>query len=146
MQQLGAEVAVAQSLHDGVGLDAAVAHGDAGAAHQVAVAAPVEFLGKLAPEHCDGRAVAIGRRHAGAADLQYRLVQLGQAMQGELAFAVEASQPARGKVVQQAGGGDQLAAGQVTHTDMSAVAVEIVHVQPSSAPCSRASNSLLNTR
>ena len=100
MQQLGAEVAVAQPLHDGVGLNTTVAHGDAGAAHQVAVTAPIEFLGQFAPEHGDGCAVAIGRRHAGAADFQYRLVQLRQAMQGELAFAVEASQPARGKVVQ----------------------------------------------
>ncbi len=50
-------------------------------------------------------------------------------MQGELAFAVEAAQLASGKVIQQAGGGDQFAAGQVTHADMPAVAIEIVHVQ-----------------
>jgi hypothetical protein len=38
-QVFGAQVAFAQALHDRVGLHAAVLHRDAGAAHQVAVAA-----------------------------------------------------------------------------------------------------------
>ena len=79
-QVLGAQVAFAQTLHDGVGLHAAVLHGNAGAPHQVVVAAFVEHFGELAPEHGNGAAIAIGRVDAGTAQLRDRpLVAAGRA-------------------------------------------------------------------
>ncbi|MNE03203.1 hypothetical protein D3C80_956980 [compost metagenome] len=126
---LGAQVALAQALHHRAGLDAAVAHGDAGATHQVAVAALVEDLRQGAPQHGDGGAVAVLGGDAGAADLQARAVELGEAVQAELVLAVEAPQFARGVVVEQAGGGDQRAAGQVAHAQVAAVDVETVAVE-----------------
>lgn len=125
----GAQVAVAQALHDRVGLHAAILHGDAGAAHQVAVTAFVEHLCQLAPEYGDGAAVAVVGIDAGAAQFKDRALQLQQAMQAELFFAVEAPQAAGGLVVEQAGGGHQLPGGQVTYADVAAVDVVVVHVQ-----------------
>ncbi|MNM86022.1 hypothetical protein D3C81_981650 [compost metagenome] len=50
-------------------------------------------------------------------------------MQAELVLAVEAAQLAGGGVVEQAGGGDQFAAGEVAHAEMAAVGVEAVAVE-----------------
>jgi hypothetical protein len=54
---------------------------------------------------------------------------LQQAVQAEFFFAVEAPQAAGGLVVEQAGGGHQFAGVQVTHADVAAVDVVVVHVQ-----------------
>ncbi|CAM5614920.1 hypothetical protein SSTU70S_06875 [Stutzerimonas stutzeri] len=122
-------MAFAQALHDRLRLHAAIAHGDAGAAHQVAVAALVEHLGQLAPEHGNGRAVAIGGIHAGAADLQHRLVQRRQPVQTELLLAVEMADAPRSEVIEQARGGDQCAAGQIAHADVAAMRIVVIDVQ-----------------
>ncbi|MNC13499.1 hypothetical protein D3C75_612480 [compost metagenome] len=126
---LGAQVAVTQALHHRVGLHPAILHGDAGAAHQVAVAAFVEHFGQFAPEHGDGAAVAVIGGYAGAAQLQDRALQLQQAVQAEFFFAVEAAQAAGGLMVEQAGGGNQLAGAQVAYANVAAVHVVVVHVQ-----------------
>ncbi len=126
---LGAQVALAQALHDRLGLHAAVLHGDAGATHQVAVATLIEHFRQFAPEHGDGAAVAVGRVDAGAADLQDRPLKLHQAVQAELFFAVETPQAVGGLVVQQAGGGHQAPGVQVAHTDVAAMNVIVIHVQ-----------------
>lgn len=128
-QVFGAQVALAQALHDRMGLDSAILHRDAGTAHQVAVAALVQHFGQLTPEHGDGAAVAIGGVDAGAPDFQNRALQVDQAMQAELLFAIEPAQAARGLVVKQAGSRYQAAGVQVAHPDVGAVNVVVIHVQ-----------------
>lgn len=128
-QVLVAQVAFAQALHDRMGLHATVLHGDAGAPHQVAVAPFIEHFGQLAPEHGDGAAVAVFGGHAGAAQFKNRPLQLQQAVQAELFFAVETAKAAGSLVVEQPGGGDQFAGAQVAHADVAAVRVIVIHVQ-----------------
>ena len=114
-----------------MGLDAAIVHRDARAAHQVAVAALVEHFGQLAPQHRDGAAIAIGRVDAGAANLQDRALQAQQAMQAEFFFTVEPAQGAGGLVVEQTGSRDESTAVQIPHADMAAVniiAVSYTHL------------------
>lgn len=124
-----AQIAFAQALHDRVGLDAAVVHRDARAAHQVAVAALVEDFSQLAPQHGDGAAVAVGRVDAGTANLQDRPLQVQQAMQAELFFAIEPAQGAGRLVIQQPGGGNQSPGVQVPYANVAAVNIIVIHVQ-----------------
>lgn len=112
-----------------MGLHAAVLHGDAGTAHQVAVAALVEHFGQFAPQHGDGAAVAVVGGDAGTAQFEDGPLQLQKTVQTEFFFTVEAAQAAGGLVVEQTGGGDQLAGAQVANTDMAAMHVVVVHVQ-----------------
>ena len=50
-------------------------------------------------------------------------------MQAELFLAVETAEAGGGLVVEQAGGGHQLAAVQIAHADVAAVRVVVIHVQ-----------------
>ena len=120
---------LAQTLHDDLRLQATVLHGHAGAAHQITVMTFVENLGQLAPQHGDGGAVAVGGIDAGTAQFEDRPLQLAEAVEVKLLFAVEAAQARGGLMVEQAGGGHQLAAAEVAHADVLAVQVELVHVQ-----------------
>lgn len=112
-----------------MGLHAAILHGDAGATHEVAVAALVEHFGEFRPEHGDGAAVAVGRVDAGAPQFEDWPLQVAEAVQAEFLFAVEAPQAAGSLMVEQAGGGDQAPAGQVAHADVAAMNVVVIHVQ-----------------
>src|SRR5690606_13920683 len=123
------QVALAQALHDRLGLDTAVLHRNARAAHQVTVAAFVEHLGQFGPEHGDGRAVTVTRIDAGSADFQHRSIQMRQAVQLELTFTVETPEAAGGLVIEQAGGGDQAPAVKIAHADVCAMGVELISVQ-----------------
>ena len=125
----GAQVAVTQALHDRMSLHAAVLHGDTGASHQVAVAAFVEHFGKLGPEHGDGAAVTIGGVDTGTPQLQDRPLQVAEAVQAELFFAVETAQGTGGLMVEQARGGYQATVVEVAYTDVAAVNVIVIHVQ-----------------
>lgn len=125
----GAQVAFAQALHDRLGLDTAVLHRNARAAHQVAVAAFVQDFGQFAPEHRDGAAVAVGRVDAGTTDFQDWALEVDQAVEAEFFFAVEPAQAAGGLVVEQASGRHEAAGVQVAYADVGAVNIIVIHVQ-----------------
>ncbi|MNE43347.1 hypothetical protein D3C80_1375170 [compost metagenome] len=56
-------------------------------------------------------------------------MQVAEAVQAELLFAVEAPQAAGRLMIEQAGGGDQAPAIEVAHADVAAMNVIVIHVQ-----------------
>jgi hypothetical protein len=96
---------------------------------KIAVAALIQHFGQLAPQHGDGAAVAVRRVDAGAADFQDRALQMREAVQAEFFFTVELAEAAGGGVIEQARGRHQTPGVQVTHADVAAVNIIIIHVQ-----------------
>ena len=127
---LRTQVTLAQTLHDRPGLNATILHRDAGAAHQVAIIALVKDFGQFTPQHGDGATIAVGRVDAGAPDFKQRPLQVGQPVKVELFFAVKMADTLCRAVIQQAGGGNQLAAIEIAYPDMFAISVIAVLVQP----------------
>ena len=90
----------------------------------------VEHFRQFAPEHGDGAAITVRRVDTGSSDFQYRPLKVDQAVEVELFFAVKVADVLCCAVIEQAGGGYQFAAIEVTYPDMFAIQVVTVLVQP----------------